>query len=56
MDNGYQADLESFHTDHHYAYNGLCLAIIRTKKQPGAIRVHVTGQGLTPADLDLYAR
>lgn len=56
MDNGYQADLESFHADHHLAYNGLCLAIIRTKKQAGTIRVHVTGQGLLPADLDLYSR
>lgn len=56
MDNGYQADLESFHAGHHLAYDGLCLAIIRTKKQAGTIRVHVTGQGLFPADLDLYSR
>jgi len=56
MDNGYQADLESFQADHHQAYNGLCLAIIRTKKQAGTIHVHVSGPGLLPADLDLYAR
>lgn len=56
MDNGYQADLASFHTDHHQAYNGLCLAIIRTKKQAGSIHLTVSGEGLLPADLAISAR
>ena len=51
MDNGYQADLESFQAPHHKAYNGLLLAIIRTKKQAGKIRVQVSGKGLRPADI-----
>jgi beta-galactosidase len=56
MDNGYQADLESFHGSHHKAYNGLCLAIIRTKKQAGRIVVRVSGKGLQPATLVLNSR
>ena len=56
MDNGYQADLESFRGSHHRAYNGLCLAIIRTKKQAGRILVRVSGKGLLPAMLELNSR
>ena len=53
MDNGYQAGLESFKSPHHHAWNGLCLAIIRTKKQAGRILVRVSGKGLLPATLVL---
>jgi beta-galactosidase len=56
MDNGYQAGLESFQTPWHHAYHGLCLAIIRAKKQTGTIHVHVAGDGLKPADIELQAR
>jgi beta-galactosidase len=53
MDNGYQADLESFRSTHHKAFNGLCLAIIRSKKKTGRITLHVSGAGLSPATLDI---
>ncbi|HVS97869.1 MAG TPA: family 78 glycoside hydrolase catalytic domain [Puia sp.] len=56
MDNGYQADLASFHGPHHHAYNGLCLAIVRTKKQAGRILIRVGGKGLLPATLALTSR
>ena len=56
MDNGYQADLETFHGSHHRAYNGRCLAIIRTKKAAGRIVVRVEAKGLQPATLELNSR
>ena len=56
MDNGYQADLESFRGSHHKAFNGLCLAIIQAKKKAGRITLHVSGAGLQPATLDIEAK
>jgi beta-galactosidase len=56
MDNGYEADMESFKADHHTAWNGLCLAIIRTQKKAGRIVVHVTGKNLQPAEMELTSR
>ncbi|HWB90990.1 MAG TPA: glycoside hydrolase family 2 TIM barrel-domain containing protein, partial [Puia sp.] len=56
MDNGYQADLESFRGPEHKAYNGLCLAIIRTKKTSGPIHIRVSCPGLRPAEMDLVSR
>ncbi|GGB00141.1 glycoside hydrolase family 2 TIM barrel-domain containing protein [Puia dinghuensis] len=53
MDNGYQADLESFRGTQHKAFNGLCLAIVRSKKKAGKITLHVSGAGLSPATLDI---
>ena len=55
LDNGYQADLESFHTNHHTAYNGLCLAIVRSKKSAGKAVIHVSGEGLMPAYLTVIS-
>jgi beta-galactosidase len=63
MDNGYQADLESFRGDmsrdgaaggagRHRAYNGLCLIVVKGKKA-GKILVHVAGKGLKPATIEL---
>src|SRR5579859_290654 len=40
LDNGYQADGESFRGYRHRAFNGLCLAIIRAKKKAGRITLH----------------
>jgi beta-galactosidase len=53
LDNGYQADLESFRGSIHRAYNGLCLAIVRATRMPGAIVVRVSGDGLEPAVLGI---
>lgn len=53
MDNGYQADLESFRGTRHKAFNGLCLAIVRAKKKAGRITLRVSGAGLPPASLDI---
>ena len=56
MDNGYQAGLESFRESHHNAYNGLCLAIIRSKERAGKIFIRVAGKGLRPATLEIVSR
>ncbi|HXB07896.1 MAG TPA: glycoside hydrolase family 2 TIM barrel-domain containing protein, partial [Puia sp.] len=56
LDNGYQADLESFRGTHHKAFNGLCLAIIQAKKKAGRITLHVSGAGLQPATLEIESR
>jgi len=51
VDNGYQADLESFKGMHHKAYNGLCMAIVRAGEKAGRIAVRVHAAGLQPASL-----
>jgi len=56
LDNGYQADLGSFRGNRHKAFNGLCMAIIRSKKKAGRITVHVSGAGLQPATLELQSQ
>jgi len=56
MDNGYQADTESFRSSRHKTFNGLCLAIVRTKKKAGRITIHVSGQGLPPAVLEIGSK
>ena len=53
MDNGYQADLESFRGVRHKAFNGLCLAIVRAKKKAGRITLRVSGAGLPPATIEI---
>ncbi|HEY4109184.1 glycoside hydrolase family 2 TIM barrel-domain containing protein [Puia sp.] len=53
LDNGYQADLESFRGTRHKAFNGLCLAIVQSKKKAGRITLHVSGAGLQPATLEI---
>jgi beta-galactosidase len=53
-DNGYQADLESFRSAHHKAYNGLCMAIVRAGKKAGKIIVRVDSKGLKSAPTVLH--
>jgi len=56
VDNGYQADLESFKGMHHKAYNGLCMAIVRAGKKAGRIAVRVRAAGLQPASLVIITK
>jgi beta-galactosidase len=55
LDNGYQADLESFKTSYHKAYNGLCLAIVQAHARPGKIVVRVNAEGLGTASVVVEA-
>ena len=56
LDNGYQADLESFRSDRHKAWNGRCLAIVRAKKTAGKIVVNVSAKGLKTATITLFSK
>ena len=44
--NGYEADLESFQSEKHKAFNGLCLAVVQSKKKSGKIWLKARAKGL----------
>lgn len=46
MDNGSETDHESFQGSQHHAFNGLCLAVIRSDKRSGAIKLTVSAAGM----------
>jgi beta-galactosidase len=46
VDNGDPASHESFQAPEHKAFNGLCLAIVKSTAKPGQIQVKVTSPGL----------
>ncbi len=55
-DNGDATSFESFQSADRNAYNGLALAIVRTKAgQKGEITVKATAEGLAPAEIKLRA-
>ena len=56
MDNGCQADLESFKGDHHKAFNGMCLAIVQAKKRAGELALKVSADGLAPATVRMVSK
>ncbi len=56
VDNGYQASMESFKMPYRHAYNGLCLAIVRTTEQAGTIQLTATAEGLLPQTLVLESK
>ena len=56
MDNGDATSFEPFQAKERNAYNGLCLAIVRSTGQPGPISLKATGPGLRPAKVDLKAK
>lgn len=55
-DNGYPASHESFQGPQRQAFNGLCLAIVKTTRKQGAITVHAAAAGLAPARLTLETK
>ena len=56
VDNGLQTSMESFTAPQRKAFNGLCLAIIRSKEKNGTITVEATSEGLKPATLTINSR
>jgi beta-galactosidase len=56
VDNGDATSFEPFQAKDHSAYNGLCLAIIRTTGKPGPIIVKATSPGLAPVELKVHAK
>jgi beta-galactosidase len=56
-DNGDAASFEPFQSPEHSAFNGLALAIVRTRAgQSGAITVRATSDGLTTTEASLSAK
>ncbi|MFT3827269.1 MAG: beta-galactosidase GalB [Chitinophagaceae bacterium] len=56
VDNGLQTSHESFKADHRKAFNGKCLAIIRSKEKAGIIKLVATAGGLKTASITVNAR
>jgi beta-galactosidase len=56
VDNGNAASTEPFHADHRKAFSGMALLILRSQTEPGKIHVAATGEGLTPAQLDIEVK
>lgn len=56
MDNGYQADTSSFRLDHKKAFNGLCLAVIRSGTRGGKIKITASSSGLKQLSCTVLSR
>jgi beta-galactosidase len=54
-DNGSETSLESFKATQHKAFNGLCLAVVRSKGKSGTIKITATAEGLAPAGISITA-
>jgi len=56
VDNGCQTSMEPFKANYRKAFNGMCLLIVQTDKNPGTIQVEATSEGLQNAELKLETR
>jgi beta-galactosidase len=56
VDNGLETSLEPFISDHHKAFNGLCLAVIRSKNKGGVIKLKATSEGLKEASVTIESK
>jgi beta-galactosidase len=52
-DNGSETSMESFKDENHKAFNGLCLAVIKSGGKAGNIQVTAESDGLVTATIDL---
>jgi len=55
-DNGHQTDLTSFQSLDRKAFNGLCLAVIRSKQKAGTIKLSATSTGLRNAEITVVSK
>jgi beta-galactosidase len=53
VDNGDPASHEDYRSNRREAFNGLCLAIVQTTREPGKLRVAARADGLKEAAVDL---
>ncbi|HXX65219.1 MAG TPA: beta-galactosidase GalB [Bacteroidota bacterium] len=56
LDNGCQTSHESFVGSSHKAFNGLCLAVLRSEDVPGEIRLTATAEGLVPGSITINSK
>jgi beta-galactosidase len=52
-DNGSQTSLESFQASDRRAFNGLCLAVIRSNSKAGTIQVIASSKGMPPSKIKI---
>ncbi|PWT77720.1 MAG: glycoside hydrolase family 2 [Bacteroidetes bacterium] len=55
-DNGSETSLESFRSNQHTAFNGLCLAVVQSQEKPGMIKLTASADGLGSAELEIESR
>jgi beta-galactosidase len=55
-DNGDPTSFEPFQSPTHSAFNGLCLAVVRSTGRPGKIVVHASADGIKTAEAKIEAR
>ncbi len=53
VDNGSETSLEPFKADHHTAFNGLALAVIKSKEKKGKVKLTASAEGLQPASIEI---
>ena len=56
VDNGNQTSMESFKDNKRKAFNGLCLAVIKSGHTKGNIGLKATAVGLQPAQVNITAK
>jgi len=56
VDNGLQTSMEPFRANHRNAFNGLCLAVVKSENQPGIIVLTAESEGLKPDSIEIKAR
>ncbi|HWK06742.1 MAG TPA: beta-galactosidase GalB [Puia sp.] len=52
-DNGSETSMESFKTNEHKAFHGMCLAVIQSKGKAGRIQLTATAEGLAATSITL---
>ncbi|MBC7889336.1 MAG: DUF4982 domain-containing protein [Ferruginibacter sp.] len=55
-DNGCQTSMESFKTDKHQAFNGLCLAVVQAGEKAGNVTVKATAKGLQSFSVNIVTK
>jgi beta-galactosidase len=56
VDNGSQTSMESFQAKHRKAFNGLCLAVLKSTKKAGTLQLTATSAGLPPVTITIATK
>jgi beta-galactosidase len=56
VDNGSQTSMESFQAKHRKAFNGMCLAVLKSTKNAGTMQLTATSAGLPPVTITIATK
>ncbi len=56
LDNGQETSLESFQGTSHHAFNGLCLAVVRSTEKAGRITLQASTEGLAGGSVTIESK